>query len=562
MLEGFCFCGVAVGRDDRLTFVPIGKLIGVVAAADLAGFAGGDEHDGGVPIREIGDEAHGGAVAFRGGADAVACAGLRFAGNAEEIFQKTFAADGMKHVERVEFSPFPFAHLLGLRLFREHGDGAVGGGGEEFVVVLVGRREPLCGAVGEDFLEEGSAAPGVEAGVFGEIGLEDEIESGAASHDDEGDEGRVGVGDAVEVFEASYQFFCTWIGGLKFFRGRGHLFGEKSVGEAVGVGLDFEHVHGAEIGLVVEEIVDARGAVGLFPAVGEIRFVAGADDARVGGDDEAALGIESLRKLFERDVAGPFVIVCVAGDGNFAVAFFADGDAGCHEVADVAVDVRVDGVLAGAPDALHDFAKFVPIFRGGEPVVGVAEAAGFEGGPFEGVGFAGFFVNDGAVARDDDFEMFVGLAFDVDGFVEDLGFRPFAVDLIFVGCGGIEFFDVEVLDVGAVVGEAPGDAIVVSDDDERRAGKSETFCVEIGSGEMNFVPDGRDGKFEMGVVGEKRFAGGGVGAAHDPVVAAEAFANFALCFFEIAFDGRPEGGGDVGEAFGCTDGGGRLFANC
>ena len=73
---------------------------------------------------------------------------------------------------------------------------------------------------------------------------------------------------------------------------------------------------------------------------------------------------------------------------------------------------------------------------------------------------------------------------------------------------------------------------------------------------MNFVPDRGDGELEMCVVGKKRFASGGVDATDNPVVAAEAFANFALRFFEIAFDGWPERRCEIGiSLWGANSGG-------
>src|SRR5580658_10419786 len=63
----------------------------------------------------------------------------------------------------------------------------------------------------------------------------------------------------------------------------------------------------------------------------------------------------------------------------------------------------------------------------------------------------------------------------------------------------------------------------------------------------------------MRVVGQKWLAGCGVGAADDPVVAAEAFANFALRFFEVAFDGGPEGGRQIRKGFGRGGGAGVVL---
>src|SRR5271155_4965938 len=96
--------------------------------------------------------------------------------------------------------------------------------------------------------------------------------------------------------------------------------------------------------------------------------------------------------------------------------------------------------------------------------------------------------------------MLVGLSFYMNCFVEDLRFHPCPVDAILVGGGGIESLDVEVLYVSAVVREAPGDAGVVADDNERGTRQSESFRVVIWGCEMNFVPDRGDGEFEMRVV--------------------------------------------------------------
>src|SRR5580704_2365400 len=43
VFAGFCFRRIAERRDNGLRFMPVGELVGVVAAADLAGFASGNE---------------------------------------------------------------------------------------------------------------------------------------------------------------------------------------------------------------------------------------------------------------------------------------------------------------------------------------------------------------------------------------------------------------------------------------------------------------------------------------------------------------------------------------
>jgi len=137
VFAGFGFGWVCVGGDYGFAFVPWGELVGIVGAGGLAGFAGGEDEDGVIPVGEVGDEAHGGAVAGVGGADAVLCAGLRFAGDAEERFEKTLAANGMEHVESIEFFPLPVFGAVAFGLFGEGGYGLIGSGGEELVVVFV-----------------------------------------------------------------------------------------------------------------------------------------------------------------------------------------------------------------------------------------------------------------------------------------------------------------------------------------------------------------------------------------------------------------------------------------
>src|SRR6202158_5379675 len=99
---------------------------------------------------------------------------------------------------------------------------------------------------------------------------------------------------------------------------------------------------------------------------------------------------------------------------------------------------------------------------------------------------------------------------------------------VFVGGGGVEGFDVQVLHIGAIVGESPGDAIVVANDHERGARQSEAFDVPARGGDVDFVPDGREHQLQVRIVGEQRLSGCGVRAADHAVVAAQAASNFVL----------------------------------
>ena len=132
---------------------------------------------------------------------------------------------------------------------------------------------------------------------------------------------------------------------------------------------------------------------------------------------------------------------------------------------------------------------------------------------------------DVAVLSAEEVEDDVFAAADVDGVgVVDDG-APRAVGglelgLTVVNAGAL---DVDVLDVGSQVGEAPGDVIVVADDDEGDARQSDSGYVEGSAGggggfEDCLVPDAGHAVREVHVVREERLAGGGVVAGDCPVI--------------------------------------------
>src|SRR5258708_32245635 len=137
----------------------------------------------------------------------------------------------------------------------------------------------------------------------------------------------------------------------------------------------------------------------------------------------------------------------------------------------------------------------------------------------------------------------------MENFVEHLRLGPCAMDTVFLGRGGVEGLDVQILNIGLIVGEAPGNAVVVADADKRSGRQSEALDVPTRRGEMDLVPDGRNGQLEMRMVGEQWLAGCGGGAADDPIVAAETAANFTPRIFDPRLQGGPEGGGEAGEGF-------------
>lgn len=77
MFSSLRFTSIAERRENGFPFIPVGELIGVMAATRLAGLPRGDEHNGFIPVFEVADKAHRGAVSLRGRAQAVLRSRLR-----------------------------------------------------------------------------------------------------------------------------------------------------------------------------------------------------------------------------------------------------------------------------------------------------------------------------------------------------------------------------------------------------------------------------------------------------------------------------------------------------
>src|ERR1700719_1872240 len=84
MFSLFRLGSVTERPKDRLAFVPKRKLIGVMAAARLAGLTGSNQQNGFIPVFGVCHETHSGAVSLSGRAYAVLRSGLRLIGDAEE----------------------------------------------------------------------------------------------------------------------------------------------------------------------------------------------------------------------------------------------------------------------------------------------------------------------------------------------------------------------------------------------------------------------------------------------------------------------------------------------
>ena len=130
-------------------------------------------------------------------------------------------------------------------------------------------------------------------------------------------------------------------------------------------------------------------------------------------------------------------------------------------------------------------------------------------------------VDDGAVAGNQYVQVDIFTAVDLDGLVDYLHILPLALKLILARVIRVDFLDVEVLDIGADVGNTPGNVLVVADDDTGHPGKGEAHHVHFRGVQPHFIPDGGHLNAEVGVVCQQGHPGVGMFAADDPVVAAD-----------------------------------------
>ena len=321
--------------------------------------------------------------------------------------------------------------------------------------------------------------------------------------------------------------------------GVGEALGDDVVEVGVDVGLEGEHVGGGEVvRWEAEDLPDALVAVGCAPVEGDGEGVVVGGDAGVGCGEDAVGWIEGLGELVEGDVAGPVLggVEGVDGDGADGTGLdeaAAEGDFADGVVADVALVVGVDDVLGGAAEGGEGGEEAGPVGGG----VDVEEGGGDVGwGRRWSSGGRGLRCSEGRMPEMMGVVMLpcwvVGTSrmtsllprtWMISCLMED-GVPGAVGGFVFGGVAGAAgVLDVDVLHVGAEVGEAPGDVVVVADDDEGDAGKGDAGDVEVpvgGGFEVGLVPDAGDAVGEVHVVREERLAGGGVGAGDDPVVGA------------------------------------------
>ena len=293
---------------------------------------------------------------------------------------------------------------------------------------------------------------------------------------------------------------------------------EVDAGEIVGV-------DGAVGDGRVDHVGDALAAVAAGPVAGDEVGVVLIDDGVVGGDDIARRWVKEGRQFLVGDRAVPLVFVRPARHGHHALPVAADGHDAGHLIGDVAVYVGVDEVLRWDVPVAQGLAELIDVLGLVDQQRRLQDARWGSGGrPAHGqdVGLVFEHVADdrpvlGLAHGQGD----ILAAVDLDDLLDEGHVAPLAHVLVLVGVVGVDLLDVEVLHVGADVGDAPGDAVVVADDDAGDAGEAETGHIPAGRVQADLVPDRRHLDAQVRIVGQQGQAGGGVLAGDDPVVAAQ-----------------------------------------
>ena len=81
------------------------------------------------------------------------------------------------------------------------------------------------------------------------------------------------------------------------------------------------------------------------------------------------------------------------------------------------------------------------------------------------------------------------LPFHLNLFAHDLGLFPLALVFVLIWVCGVKFLDIEILHIGYCVGDAPGDMLIMSDDDSWCARKAHSGYIKIARDQVAFVPD-------------------------------------------------------------------------
>ena len=213
----------------------------------------------------------------------------------------------------------------------------------------------------------------------------------------------------------------------------------------------------------------------------------------------------------------PLVRVVAAVFGQAAVARGADGNLPRGLVPDVAIHVGVHHVLSGSVKGRKSAAELLPVLRRIHFKKRIVGAVVERPAQSQLTSFAGDeFSDHGSVTGHGHIHHHIWLALHVNHFAAVLRRLPsFGSQILAIR---IESLDVNVFDGRADIGEAPGDALVVSHDHVRQAGQSDAGSVEVAAAQMSLIPKVGHLVSQVHIVREQGLARNRVRPGNHPVV--------------------------------------------
>ena len=293
--------------------------------------------------------------------------------------------------------------------------------------------------------------------------------------------------------------------------------------------LERRHVGNTECLLLAEHLVHAVVPVGCAVLVPERDGVAWHDlrhDIVVRRVVEPLRRVEVLGQRVVGHVAGPLVLAVLARHGQQAIPVLANGRLRDPDVAIIAIDIGVhERVRRDEPRLRERVVELLPVPRLHHVErAEIARPARLGANPAqrERARPLRVLVEHRPVPRelvlDDDG---LGLALHPDQLLLDLHVLPLAVGHVAIGVLRIGFFDIEILLVHAQDGEAPRQAVVVTDRDPWQARLGGADRAPAGRLEVHDVTQRGVHHLAVRVVGDDGLAGGRLVPADDPVVRAE-----------------------------------------
>src|SRR6266481_817573 len=375
MLPDRRFRRITERRHHRLAFIPIFKLIRVVAACQLPAFSSGNHHQRIVPVSHIRHHPHRRPVTLSCRPRTERRPALRLAGYAEYFFQPTFASQRMQHLQRIESLPLPVFDSWTARFFLQIFHRIIRRCHQQFIVVLISCRQPRCRPLRQHPLQKRRVPPSVKLCFVAQHRPQNQLQCLVPRRFQKRNHRRIRVRNSVPILCKSNQLLRTRVLRDRNLRRRCQLFRNKHVRVAVSIRLHLQHIRGPQIVLVVHQIPDPRRPVRFFPVVRQIRNVVRPHHPRIRGHDQSVVRIQRLRQFLKRNVTFPFVQIRIAWYRHLAVSLLSNRHSRRHHIPDISFDVGIHHVLRWPPHSLYNFTKLFPVLRFSQPVISIRKPA-------------------------------------------------------------------------------------------------------------------------------------------------------------------------------------------